>query len=105
MIRTSRLLARGAWVPLALLVAAGGKQGPSPEVQARIDSLSQASSQRDRLMQEVAENTRHVSEISRELARLNVPARALQVSGESPLRASRDTLIQKIRYMTTRVKE
>src|SRR5438270_8399048 len=105
MIRTSRLLARGAWVPLALLVAAGCKQGPSPEVQARIDSLSQASSQRDRLMQEVAENTRLVSEISRELARVNVPARALKVSGESPLRASRDTLIQKIRYMTTRVKD
>src|SRR3989449_6802005 len=45
-----------------------------------------------------------VSEISRELARVNVPARALKVSGESPLRASRDTLIQKIRYMTTRVR-
>jgi len=43
--------------PIALLIAAGCKQGPSPEVQARIDSLSQASSQRDGLMQEVAENT------------------------------------------------
>src|SRR5690349_24573522 len=105
MIRTRRILARAAWLPLALLVAAGCKQGPTPEVQARLDSLSQASSQRDRLMQEVAENTRLVSEISRELARVNVPARALKVSGESPLRASRDTLIQKIRYMTTRVKE
>src|SRR5881296_3824261 len=105
MTRNCRRLVRGAWLPIALLVAAGCKQGPSPEVQARIDSLSQASSQRDRLMQEVAENTRLVSEISRELARVNVPARALKVSGESPLRASRDTLIQKIRYMTTRVKE
>src|SRR6266436_4800857 len=105
MTRNRRRLVRGAWLPIALLVAAGCKQGPSPEVQARIDSLSQASSQRDRLMQEVAENTRLVSEISRELARVNVPARALKVSGESPLRASRDTLIQKIRYMTTRVKE
>src|SRR5256714_15414942 len=101
MIRTSRLLARGAWLPLALLIAAGCKQGPSPEVQARIDSLSQASSQRDRLMQEVAENTRLVSEISRELARVNVRARALKVSGESPLCASGDTLIPQIRYMNT----
>ena len=91
MTRNCRRLVRGAWLPIALLVAAGCKQGPSPEVQARIDSLSQASSQRDRLMQEVAENTRLVSEISRELARVNVPARALKVSGESPLRASRDT--------------
>src|SRR5437763_71425 len=105
MIRTSRLLARGAWVPLALLVAAGCKQGPSPEVQARIDSLSQASSERDRLMQEVAENTRLVSEVSREISKVNVPARQLKISGESPLRASRDTLIQKIRYVTSRVRE
>src|ERR1051325_765712 len=84
MTRISRRLARGAWLPIALLVAAGCKQGPSPEVQARIDSLSQASSQ---------------------LARVNIPARQLKVSGESPLRASRDTMIQKIRYITTRVKE
>src|SRR2546426_1483444 len=70
MTRNCRRLVRGAWLPIALLVAAGCKQGPSPEVQARIDSLSQASSQRDRLMQEVAENTRLVSEISRELARV-----------------------------------
>src|SRR5260370_1609866 len=55
-------------------------------------------------MQEVGKNTRLVSEISRELARVNVAARALRVSGESPLRASRDTLIQKLRYMTRRVK-
>ncbi len=105
MIRTRRILARAAWLPMALLVAAGCKQGPTPEVQARLDSLSQASSQRDRLLQEVAENTRLVSEISRELAKVNIPARQLKVSAESPLRASRDTLIQKIHYMTTRVKE
>jgi hypothetical protein len=105
MIRNSRRVARGAWLPIALLLAVGCKQGPSPEVQARIDSLSQASSERDRLMGEVAENTRLVSEISRELAKVNVPAKALKISGESPLRASRDTLIQKIHYMTTRVKD
>src|SRR5207249_12185158 len=62
MTRNCRRLARGAWLRIALLIAAGCKQGPSPEVQARIYSLSQASSQRDRLMQEVAENTRIVSE-------------------------------------------
>src|SRR5438309_11598949 len=99
MTRNCRRLVRGAWLPIALLVAAGCKQGPSSEVQARIDSLSQASSQRDRLMQEVAENTRLVSEISRELSRLNVPARALKVTAKSPLRASRDTLTQTISYI------
>ncbi len=105
MFPTSRLAVRVAWLPLALLVAAGCKQGPSPEVQARMDSLSQASTDRDRLMQEVAENTRLVSEISRELAKVNVPAKQLKITAESPLRASRDTLIQKIRYVTTRVRD
>ena len=105
MIRTSRRLARGAWLPVALLVAVGCKQGPTPEVQARLDSLSQASAQRDRLMQEVAENTRLVSEISRELSKVNIPARQLKVSAESPLRASRDTLIQKIHYISARMKD
>jgi uncharacterized protein YeeX (DUF496 family) len=105
MVPTSRLAVRGAWLPLVLLIAAGCKQGPTPEVQARMDSLSQASTDRDRLMQEVAENTRLVSEISRELAKASVPAKALKITAESPLRASRDTLIQKIRYVTTRMRE
>src|SRR3989442_2492041 len=105
MVPTSRPAVWVAWLPLALLVAAGCKQGPTPEVQARMDSLSQASSDRDRLMQEVAENTRLVSEISRELAKASVPAKALKITAESPLRASRDTLIQKIRYVTTRMRE
>ena len=105
MICTSRLLTRGAWLSVALLVGVGCRQGPTPEVQARIDSLTQASSERDRLMQEVAENTRLVSEVSRELSKVNVPAKQLKISGESPLRASRDTLIQKIRYVATRVRD
>ncbi len=106
MFTNSRLATSAAWLPLALLVAAGCKQGPSPEVQARIDSLSQASSEKERLMQEVAENTRLVSEISKELATVAVPSKRLKVgAAESPLRASRDTMVQKIRYITTRVKE
>lgn len=106
MFSNSRQAVRVAWLPFALLVAAAAcKQGPSPEMQARIDSLTQASAERERLVQEVAENTRLVSEISRELARVNVPARNMRVTGESPLRASRDTLIQKIRYITGRVRE
>ena len=105
MYRNSRLLSRAGWLPVALLVAAACKQGPSPEVQARLDSLSQASAQRDRLLGEVAENTRLVSEISRDLAKVHIPPRRLKVTSESPLRASRDTLIQKIRYISARVTE
>jgi len=98
-------MTKGAWLPIALIVALSCKQGPSPEAQARIDSLSQASAQKDRLVEEIAENTRFVSEISAELAKAAVPPKKLKVSSESPLRASRDTLIQKIRYITARVRE
>src|SRR5439155_27092112 len=79
MFKNGRLAAGAVWLPLALLVAAGCKQGPSPEVQARMDSLSQASSEKERLMSEVAENTRMVSEISKELATVAVPAKRLKV--------------------------
>jgi len=105
MLTNSRLVTKGAWLSIALIVALSCKQGPSPETQARIDSLSQASSQKDRLVEEIAENTRFVSEISAELAKAAVPPKKLKVSSESPLRASRDTLIQKIRYITARVRE
>ncbi len=53
MFTNSRLAASAAGLSLALLVAAGCKQGPSPEVQARMDSLSQASAEKERLMGEV----------------------------------------------------
>ena len=105
MLTNSRLVTKGAWLSIALIVALSCKQGPSPETQARIDSLSQASAQKDRLVEEIAENTRFVSEISAELAKAAVPPKKLKVSSESPLRASRDTLIQKIRYITARVRE
>src|SRR5256712_13956216 len=94
MFTNSRLATSAAWLPLALLVAAGCKQGPSPEVQARMDSLSQASSEKERLMQEVAENTRLVSEISKELAAVAVPAKRMKVgAAEAAPRASRDTTV------------
>jgi len=106
MFKYSRLAAGAAWLPLALLIAAGCKQGPSPEAQARMDSLSQASADKERLMQEVAENTRLVSEISKELAAVAVPSKRLKVgAAESPLRASRDTMVAKIRYITSRVRD
>jgi len=105
MLTNSRLVTKGAWLSIALIVALSCKQGPSPETQARIDSVSQASAQKDRLVEEIAENTRFVSEISAELAKAAVPPKKLKVSSESPLRASRDTLIQKIRYITARVRE
>src|ERR1044072_1290945 len=80
MLTNSRLMTNGAWLSIALIVALSCKQGPSPETQARIDSLSQASSQKDRLGAEVAETPRFVSEISADLAKAAVPPKKLKVS-------------------------
>jgi hypothetical protein len=99
------LTVRAARLSLALLAVAACSQGPSPQVQSKIDSLTQVALDNGRLIQQVAENSRLVSDIGRELARVNVPARHLKVTAESPMQASRDSLLQKIRYVTARVKE
>src|SRR5436190_23284756 len=103
MFKHSRLTAGAAWLPLALLMAAGCKQGPSPEAQARMESLSQASADKERLMQEVAENTRLVSEISKERAAVAVPSKRLKGgAAESQLRSAPHTLVVELRNITTR---
>jgi hypothetical protein len=57
-------------------------------------------------MQEMADNTRLLSEISSELMKVQVPSRTLRgVSTESPVRASRDTLMRKIKYVSARIGE
>jgi len=101
----ARRAATGALLSLALVAAASCKQGPTPETQAKLDQLEKAAADRDKVLQELAENTRFVSEISTELAKVRVPQKSLKVSSESPLRASRDSVVQKIRYITRRVGE
>lgn len=90
---------------LALLALLGCSQQPVPQAQARMDSLTTAIAERDRLMQEMADNARFVSEISAELAQVQVRGRQLAISSESPLRASRDSVVQKIKYLRTRLGE
>ena len=92
-------------VALLLGVAGACNQRPSAALQARIDSLSTAAEERDRLLQEMADNARFVSEISAELAKVQVTGRQMRVSGESPLAASRDSVKQKIVYITARLSE
>ena len=102
--RTHRLWSL-AWLP-GLLLAVACERGPSQEQQARIEQLTVAAQERDQLMQEMAENTRLLSEISVELTKVNVPSRTLRgVSTESPLRATRDTMMRKIRYVSSRIGE
>ena len=96
-----------AWLPALLVAAAVAcERGPSQEMQAQIEELTTAAQERDRLMQEMAENTRLLSEISSELTKVQVPSRVLRgASTESPLRAARDTMMNKIRYVSARIGE
>jgi hypothetical protein len=95
-----------AWLPALLVLAPACERGPSQEQQAQIEQLSVAAQERDQLMQEMAENTRLLSEISVEIAKVQVPSRTLRgISSESPLRASRDTMMRKIRYVSARIGE
>ncbi len=90
------------WAGLTLVALLAGCDRRSPELQAKVDSLNAVVAERDELVQEVAENARFLSEISTELAKVQVPPKVV-ISPESPLRASRDTVIAKIRHVTTRL--
>jgi hypothetical protein len=91
-----------AGLALAGALACSGK--PSPALQARIDSLQAASNERDRLVQEMAQDARMISDVSAELAKVQVRGK-LNVSGESPGQASRDSVVQKVRYIATRLSQ
>jgi hypothetical protein len=88
---------------LALL--AGCQQGPSAEVQGKLADLTKVSNERDRLVAEMAENARMMSQISADLSKVRIPASQLRVSSETPLRAARDSVVLKIKYITARVNE
>jgi hypothetical protein len=99
---SSRITAIGTAIAL-LFVGGACQRGPDPETQAKFAELTKVSTQRDRLVQELAENARMMSEISVDLAKVRVPAKSLKVSTESPLGAARDSVVQQIRYVTSRV--
>jgi vacuolar-type H+-ATPase subunit I/STV1 len=93
------------WAGLALAgVSVGCQPGPSPELQAKVDSLNAVVEERDQLVQEVAQNARFLSEVSNELAKVQLPPK-VKIKSESPIAASRDTMLEKIRYATTRLDE
>ena len=87
----------------ALFLAAGC--GTSAETERKLAELEQANAQKDSLMQEVALSTRLISDVSVELAQVQVRGNKLQVSSESPITASRDTMMAKLRYVVARVAE
>src|SRR5438045_7703320 len=89
---------------LAALVFVVAACGTSAETERKLAELEQANAQKDSLMQEVALSSRLLSDINVEIAKVKVRGR-LNVSSESPITASSDTLIAKLRYVVTRARE
>src|SRR5437773_1911820 len=89
----------------AVALAVACRQGESPEAQARLDSRSRASAQRDSLVAEMAYDARVLREISTSLARVSIPKGKVRVNAETPMQASRDSLLQRVRYIAGRLPE
>ena len=79
--------------------------GTSAETERKLAELEQVNAQKDSLMQEVAISSRLISDINVELEKVNVRNGRLRVSSESPITASTDTLMAKLKYVVARVSE
>jgi len=79
--------------------------GTSAETERKLAELEQVNTQKDSLMQEVAISSRLISDINVELGKAKVRNDRLRVSSESPMTASTDTLMAKLRYVVARVGE
>ena len=79
--------------------------GTSAETERKLAELEQVNAQKDSLMQEVAISSRLISDINVELTKVKVRNNRLRVSSESPITASTDTLMAKLRYVVARVSE
>src|SRR5436190_10602018 len=91
-----------SFAALAFAIAACGT---SAETERKLAELEQVNAQKDSLMQEVAISSRLLSDVNVELAKVKVRNDRLHVSSESPITASNDTLIAKLRYVVARVHE
>jgi hypothetical protein len=89
------------WVP-ALAVALLAACGPT---EASRQQLTELTAQKDSLIQEVADQARFLSNVSAELAKVQVQGAALDVQSESPMEAQRDTIRQRIDQIVTRLNQ
>jgi uncharacterized coiled-coil protein SlyX len=89
----------------AALFLAVAACGTSAETERKLAELEQANAQKDSLMQEIALSSRMLSDVSVEIAKVQVRGNRLQVASESPVMASHDTMMAKLRYVVTRVRE
>src|SRR2546423_3641657 len=90
---------------IAALVFIVAACGTSAETERKLAELEQVNAQKDSLMQEVAISSRLITDVNVELAKVKVRNNRLRVPSESPITASNDTLIAKLRYVVTRVRE
>jgi uncharacterized coiled-coil protein SlyX len=79
--------------------------GTSAETERKLAELEQVNAQKDSLMQEIAISSRLIGDINVELAKVKVRNNRLRVSSESPMTASTDTLMARLRYVVARVQE
>lgn len=82
--------------------------GPGEAVQQRLAELEAVAAEKDSLLVLVTENAHTMSEIGSVLAQVEPSerdAQALQVSSESPLASSRDSLVARVRLVTTRLQD
>src|SRR6266704_1216174 len=89
----------------ALVFALVAACGTSAETERKLAELETANAQKDSLMQEVAISSRLISDVNTELAKAKIRNSRLHVSSESPITASNDTLLARLRYVVTRVRE
>jgi len=79
--------------------------GPSPEIRRQMAELEGAAAQKDDLLIEIASLGRFISDINAELSDVSLVEAGLQVMVESPIQASRESVLVKIRYLNDKVEE
>ncbi len=99
--RLPRLLA----IVAAILAVVTSGCGPSDEQLQRIAELEQAAAQKDSLLVEMADLGRFISDLNADLSDVSLEGAEFEVVAESPVRATRDSALAKIRYLNQRVDE
>ncbi len=97
-------LPRAVVLPIALaLAAAAAACGPSEKTKKQIADLQAAAAQKDSLMSEVAADTRMMSEIAAEIARVQTTKPPAPGSEHVPVAVTRDSILVQIRGLTERL--
>ena len=94
MLAKKRIVNKTCWIAAASLMLVGC--GPSEEILQQLAEAEVVAAQKDSLVDAVAEYAQVMSEISSELAAVELEGRELLVAVESPVAASRDSILEKI---------